>query len=88
MSDKKVTETGKDDDGDITKLCNPDENWSPREKDDAIDDIENGHHTYYVDESGSDRVDIEVVDDDEKGKYLRTDPDETTENNLDNLPDC
>jgi len=40
------------------------------------------------DDKGLDRVDIEVVDDDEKGKYLRTDPDETTENNLDNLPDC
>lgn len=33
-------------------------------------------------------VDIQVVNDLQKGKYLRTDPDKTLVNNLDYLPDC
>lgn len=48
MADRAVYKTGKDRDGDITKLCNGGELWSPRDKSDAIRDIENRVHSYYV----------------------------------------
>jgi hypothetical protein len=83
MPDRRVTQTGKDDDGDITSLCKPFEDWSPRTKKDAIDDIENKYHTYYVNEDGS-RANIIVTAD----GHLKTEADSTTANNLDNLPDC
>lgn len=85
MADRRVTHTEKDSEGDITALCNP-YSWGQRAKADAIRDIENGIHTYYVDAAGS-RSDVHVVS--EGGdKYLRTDADTTSRNNLDNLPDC
>lgn len=86
MADRAVLKTGKDRDGDITKLCNENDLWSPRSKADAISDIENGIHTYYVPwQSG--RTEIGVVNA-PSGKYLRTDRDNTSKNNLDDLPDC
>lgn len=86
MSDRAVRNTGKDRDGDITKLCDPGQFWSPRSKADAIRDIESGTHTYYVPwQSG--RTEIRVVNG-ANGKYLRTDRDSTSQNNLDDLPDC
>ena len=84
---REVKQTKKDDDGDITALCNKGVWWSPRSKEDAIKDIENDSYRYYV-KTGNTEVDIHVVDDKKKGKYLRTDPDKTTSNNLDDLPDC
>jgi uncharacterized protein DUF3892 len=87
MADRAVNQTGKDRDGDITKLCNASEYWSPRVKDDAIRDIETGVHTYYVPWPDRVRTEIRVVNG-PKGKYLRTDKDTTTRNNLDDLPDC
>ncbi|MBU2135069.1 MAG: DUF3892 domain-containing protein [Alphaproteobacteria bacterium] len=87
MADRAVLKTGKNREGDITSLCNDGEAWSPRLKADAIRDIESGLHSYYVPwQSG--RTEIEVIDDRVKGKYLRTDRDHTTRNNLDDLPDC
>ena len=87
MADRAVFKTGKDQDGDITKLCNSGQAWSPRSKANAISDIENKVHTYYVPwKSG--RTEIRVVNDRVKGKYLRTDRDNTSKNNLDDLPDC
>lgn len=86
MSDRAVKNTGKDRDGDITRLCNPGQSWSPRSKADAIRDIENGINTYYVPwQSG--RTEIRVVNG-ANGKYLRTDRDNTDKNNLDDLPGC
>lgn len=85
MADRKVTRTGKDNDGDITSLCG-DGFWSPRAKAGAISDIELGLHSYHV-MSGGKRVGIHVVNG-PSGKYLRTDPDATSKNNLDDLPDC
>lgn len=86
MADRAVYKTGKDKDGDITKLCNDGQPWSPRMKDDAIRDIENGTHTYYVPwKSG--RTEIHVVNG-KNGKYLRTNRDGSDGNNLDELPDC
>jgi hypothetical protein len=64
--------------------------WSPRNKWDAIRDIENSNgHDYHVPwKSG--RTEIRVVEDStvESGKYLRTDRNDTSENNLRDLPDC
>ena len=86
MARREVTHSGKDPDGDITALCNPRADWLPRLKGDAIDDIENNNHQYFVRVRGQE-VDVRVVDG-PTGKYLRTDPDSTTTNNLDDLPDC
>jgi hypothetical protein len=86
MAERRVTHTGKDRDGDITKLCNPTSIWGPRSKSDAIRDIENKLHTYYV-QWPERRTEIHVVNG-RTGKYLRTDRDATTKNNLDDLPDC
>lgn len=87
MADRAVRKTGKNNDGDITRLCNDGDFWSPRSKADAISDIESGAHTYHVPWVGG-RTEIRVVNDSVKGKYLRTDRDNTTRNNLDDLPDC
>jgi hypothetical protein len=86
MADRRVTRTGKGEGGVITKLCNPGQYWSPRHKSDAINDIERGWHTYYVN-VGSSRVNVHVVS--KNGdKYLRTDRDGRGKNNLEELPDC
>lgn len=86
MADRAVRKTGKDRDGDITRLCDDGQIWSPRNKADAIHDIENGTHTYHVPWTTG-RTEIRVVEG-ANGKYLRTDRDNTTKNNLDELPDC
>jgi hypothetical protein len=86
MADRPVRQTRKDRDGDIIALCDSGSSWSPRMKLDAIRDIETGLHTYYVPwKSG--RTEIKVVNG-PNGKYLRTDRDNTSRNNLDDLPDC
>ena len=88
MSDRRVTATGMDTGGDITKLGAVGQAWSPRSKADAIADIENKVHTYYVVwPPGYKRTEIHVVNG-PTGKYLRTDRDNTTRNNLLDLPDC
>ena len=86
MADRRVTHSRKNHDGDITALCNHSAWWSPRMKADAIQDIRLRRHSYYV-QLGGRRVDIHVVSG-PRGPYLRTDPDKTTRNNLDDLPDC
>lgn len=83
---RRVTNSRKNNDGDITALCNPGNSWSPRYKQDAINDIETSVHSYFVIANGKE-VDIHVVNG-LTGKYLRTDRDETSNNNLDDLPDC
>ena len=87
MANRQVLATRKSSDGDILAMCHPGEYWSPVSKDAAIRDIENNIHSYYVIVSGM-KVDVKVINDTRKGKYLRTDPDKTTGNNLDHLPDC
>jgi len=86
MAERRVTQTGKDKDGDITKLCNPNEYWSPRSKQGAISDIESETHKYYV-QSGTNKAYVQVVNG-PTGKYLRTTADPSSSNNLDNLADC
>ncbi len=86
MAERRVTHSGKGDGNVITKLCNPGEWWSPRLKDDAIEDIELGRHSYYVTVRGA-RVDVHVVSVGGR-KHLRTDRDGKGKNNLEELPDC
>jgi len=86
MADREVTQTGKDEKGDITSLCNPGASWSPRSEAAAIQDIDSGDHTYHV-KWPEKRTEIDVVDG-AKGKYLRTLRDNTTRNNLNDLPAC
>lgn len=86
MADRRVTHTGKGTNGVITRLCNPGETWSPRDKDDVVKDIDNGFHSYYVDVRGN-RVEVHVVNMN-GSKHLRTDPDGKGKNNLEELPDC
>lgn len=87
MADRQVTRSGKDRDGDITALCHSGAFWSPRKKWDAIHDIETRTHSYYVQQPGTRRVEVKVVQG-ATGKYLRTTADPSDANNLDNLPDC
>jgi hypothetical protein len=94
MAEREVIATRKAPDGDILALCNPVEpSWSPRAKDDVIQDIEDRIHSYFV--QGTDargilrRVSVYVVDGaDPPGKYLRTSPDLIAQNNLRELPAC
>lgn len=86
MADRAVHRTRKNDEGDITALCDGSASWSPRSKADAIRDIESGLHAYHVPWKTG-RTEIHVVYG-PTGKYLRTDRDETSRNNLDDLPDC
>ena len=89
MADRAVRQTRKsrvDNFIDIVAVGDIGQAWSPRMKADAINDIESGLHTYHVPwQSG--RTEIRVVHG-LHGKYLRTDRDSTTANNLDDLPDC
>lgn len=84
MADRRVTGTGKDSSGDITSLCGA---WGSQLKAVAIVEIEQGTHRYYTHASNGTEADIIVVNG-VTGKYLRTDPDKTTADNLADLPDC
>lgn len=86
MADRAVRKTGKNSTGDITALCDDGESWSPRTSAEAIRDIETSAHSYHVPWT-SGRTEIRVVNG-AHGKYLRTDRDDTSRNNLDDLPDC
>ncbi|MBD8207878.1 DUF3892 domain-containing protein [Microbacterium sp. CFBP 8790] len=57
---------------------------SPRSTADAIRDIESRAHTYFV-QWPEKRTEVRIVQG-ATGKYLRTDRDSTTRNNLDYLP--
>jgi hypothetical protein len=87
MVNRRVTHSGKDRDGDIIRIGHPGEPWSPRQRADAIRDIEGGAYRYYVDAAGY-ATDVTVVKRADGTKFLRTVADTTSKNNLDNLPDC
>ena len=87
MAERAVVQSKKDRDGDILALCNPGEFWSPRSKANAIQDIESGTHQYHVPWRDGTKTRIRVVNG-TTGKYLRTDKDDTSRNNLDDLVDC
>ena len=69
--------------GTITHLCNRSAFWSPVPVDQAIDEIESGTVRYFV-RNGNTITAIRVVG----GTYLRSLPDSTSADNLDELPDC
>ena len=84
MAILRVTQTGKDRDGDITSLCGP--VCGKVLKATAISQINNATHRYYVEEVLP-RVYVRVRY--RNGRpYLTTDADGNSRNNLDNLPDC
>lgn len=88
MSKRIVTQSGKDEDGDITKLCNPNEYWKSVTKSDAISHIDSGLYEYWsLGPSSYKESEVEVVIINGR-KHLRTKADSLTSNNLDNLPDC
>lgn len=87
MAARQVRKTGKNKDKDITKLCNDSESWSPRSKADAISDIDAGTHRYYVSWPDGKTTDVTVVKG-ANGKYLRTQRDGSSGNNLEDLEDC
>lgn len=87
MAQREVRRTRKDERGDIVAICDDGQSWSPRLKRDAIADIEGKLHTYVVPWTDG-PTPIRVITDRVKGKYLRTDRDNTTRNNLLDLPDC
>ena len=91
IESRRITHTRKDRDGDILVLCSPGHYpghyWSPVSKNDTIRHIESNLYGYHVDWPDGVRTDVRVVDG-PNGKYLRTDKDATTRNNLDDLPDC
>jgi hypothetical protein len=84
MIERKVTNTRKGEKGKIIALCNPVEWWSPRSAIEVINDIEESYYTYYVLVDGQ-KVLIKVMNGSVE-KYLRTDPNKTTKNNLEDLP--
>ncbi len=87
MKTRCVTHTRKESGRRILAVGNPDERWSPRRTADAIRDIEAGRYTYHVLSLGRPRTEIRVIKA-SYGKYLRTDRDGTTQNNLRDLPNC
>ena len=66
-----ISHSRKDSDGDITALCNPGQFWSPVLKWTAISDIESGLYEYWVNWAGSPATRIRVVNG-PYGKSLRT----------------
>lgn len=84
MTARPVTKTGKDRNGDIISL--QDASWGTISKAGAISDIEVGPHTYYVPWTTG-HTPIRIANG-ATGKYLHTDRDATTRNNLLDLPDA
>jgi len=86
-TERIITHSQKDEDGDITAIGKPSEYWSPISKAEAIRQIENNTYVYYSQNPTCyTKSKIEVIDDSDKGKYLRTVADGDPKNNLDNLP--
>lgn len=84
MTTRYVTHTRKDQMGRIIAVGHPGSWWSPRATVDAIRDIEVNLHEYFVPwPEGPTRIRVVMG---ATGKYLRTDRDNTSRNNLDDLP--
>lgn len=84
MAERLVTHAFRDSNGVIRAIGNPASDWFQRRREWAISDIVAGRHTYVV-RSGQNSRQIRVVDG-RSGRYLRTTPDSTADNNLDVLP--
>lgn len=85
MADRRVKRSGKNAEGDITSLCG---DWGSVSKAAAIIEIEPpSTNTYFVQDDYGRRADVHVVRG-LTGKYLRTDPNSSCNDNLDTIPDC
>ena len=87
MAARKVISCKRDTSGDVTLLCNPGEYWSPRTKEEAIEDIEKKVHSYYVQTIEGEKSNIKIIEG-VSGKYLRSTYDSRSPMNLSNLPEC
>lgn len=86
-SRRHVVATRKDGRGDITHLCGgSDVSWGPVPVAEAITQIRSRSVVYFTGSDGQTSL-VRVIDG-RSGPYLRTDPDPSTANNLDQLPDC
>lgn len=86
MIERQITNIKKDSKGRTRLICNPDEWWSPKSVKEVVYEIEESFYRYYVIVNNL-KVEVKVIADSEN-KYLCTDPDKTTQNNLDELPEC
>jgi hypothetical protein len=73
--------------GGITHLCDQGAFWSPVAVTQAIKEIESGAIRYFSRAGGKIAL-LAVVKDNRGGKYLRSQPDVSTADNLDDLPAC
>lgn len=87
MTARKVTGCKQDTDGDIIAICNYDEHWSPRLKDQVIEDIESKNFEYYVQSIEGQKTILRIING-ISGKYLRSTHDSSSPCNLNNLPVC
>lgn len=77
---REIKCVSKDRNGNIIAIAG---DWGIITVEEAIREINSGTYEYYVN-GGIKDVSVHVV----SGRYLRTDPDETSVNNLDSLPEC
>lgn len=87
MADRQVTHAHRDDEGDILGVC-----WTAADglkyssRSDLISDIESKTNTYFV---AVEAPAVWVLVRSRNGtKYITTEADSTSKNNLDNLPEC
>ena len=85
MADREVTAVRRDPAGRTTGLANPDSSWWLVGATEAAGQIDAGLHRYYT-RQGASRAWIHVVHAEGRGPYLRTARDQTTRDNLDDLP--
>ncbi|MEO0744525.1 MAG: galactose oxidase-like domain-containing protein [Pseudomonadota bacterium] len=83
MAHRLVTNCLRDSDGDILVIGNSEAGWA-RDAFWAIQDIQQHRHSYFVDGSNGNEIDIIVVNA-PSGPHLRTNPDLSEANNLDEL---
>lgn len=84
MATRFITFTQKNKEDDILFICNNEADWSPLSIENAISHIEDGTHSYFA--AGPNGVEAKVhVVNGASGKYLRSNQDKSSSNNLDNL---
>lgn len=85
MTDRLVTHTVSNTEGDIVAIGNAEQSWLQRHSEWAISDILTGRHGYFVEAGSGGLRPVDVIDG-PHGPYLRARADSTTDNNLDSLP--
>jgi hypothetical protein len=79
--DRRIRAVKKNQNGNITAVCNPGESWSPRRVADVARDIKSWRKSYYVHERGR-RTYVRLL----PNGVLQTTEDSKNGNNLNNLP--